>query len=91
MVLLMSITSVFAQERATKEDWKKLELILGLKLPKLVPLDFNKNLSKEIKLLGISVYKRTTPITENSVRKLIDWIISINFEEFINFDKVKNK
>ena len=70
-------------------DWKKFEKKIELKLPKLV--DFDKNLNKEVKFLGFKIFDRTEPIAENTIRKLTDWIISINHEELIKIENISSK
>ncbi len=74
-----------------KTNWNKLEAEIGLKLPKLVALDFNPNLDSHVKIFGIKTIKRNTPVTKGTIRQLIDWIISLNFENTIDIHKITNK
>ena len=69
-----------------KSDWSKLEDHIGLQIPKLIyPLN------KEVRLLGFKIFDRTEPIAENSIRKLTDWIISMNSDKLISVDNISSK
>ncbi|AUP81515.1 acyl carrier protein [Flavivirga eckloniae] len=74
-----------------KESWNLLETELRLKLPELVTLDFNPNLDSHLKFLGFRTIKRTLPVTKGTIRQLIDWTISLNFENTIDIQKITNK
>ncbi|WP_026977592.1 phosphopantetheine-binding protein [Flavobacterium tegetincola] len=74
-----------------KINWNRLEAELGLKLPELVAIDFNPNLNSHVKIFGIKTIKRNTPVTKGTVKNLIDWTISLNFEQIIDIQKIKNK
>ncbi len=74
-----------------KSNWDKIETELGLKLPELVALDFNPNLDSYVKFLGIRTIKRKKPVTKGTIRQLIDWIISLNFEQIIDINKITSK
>ena len=74
-----------------KANWNRLETEIGLKLPKLVALDFNPNLDTYVKFLGIRTIKRKTPVTKGTIRQLIDWILSLNFEQIIDIQKITDK
>jgi acyl carrier protein len=86
-----SIISEFLNGTDLDNDWKKLEKKIKLKLPELVDLDYDKNLNKEVKFLGFKIFDRTEPIAENTIRKLTDWIISINHEELIKIENISSK
>lgn len=72
-------------------DWKRLEIKLQLKIPDLVDLDLDKTLNKEVKLFGLKLYDRTEPVAENTLRKLTDWIISMNFDKLISIENISDK
>lgn len=74
-----------------KEQWCQIEKKIELKLPTLVDLDFDKKLDTHVTFLGFKIFKRTYPITEGTIRQLIDWIISLNFNEIIEIDKITSK
>lgn len=86
-----SIISELLSKIDLESDWKRLEKKIELKLPELVDLDHDKNLNKEVKFLGFKIFDRTEPIAENTIRKLTDWIISINHEELIKVDNISSK
>ncbi len=44
-----------------------------------------------MKFLGIRTIKRKTPVTNGTIRQLIDWILSLNFEQIIDIQKITNK
>ena len=74
-----------------KNKWLQLGVILGLNLPELVRLDFDRTIEKEVKLFGIRLYSRTNPVTEGTVQQLIDWIVSENYKELLPIEKLSNK
>ncbi|MBP92685.1 MAG: phosphopantetheine-binding protein [Flavobacteriaceae bacterium] len=74
-----------------KINWNRLQTELGLKLPELVAIDFNPNLNSHVKIFGIKTIKRNTPVTKGTVKNLIDWTISLNFEKTIDIQKITNK
>ncbi|WBX72846.1 phosphopantetheine-binding protein [Tenacibaculum pacificus] len=86
-----SIISEFLKGINLDSDWKNFENKIGLKLPELVDLDYDKNLNKEVKFLGFKIFDRTEPVAENTIRKLTDWIISINHEELIKIENISSK
>ncbi|QXP56612.1 phosphopantetheine-binding protein [Cellulophaga sp. HaHa_2_95] len=84
------ISELFTQLEL-KTNWKKIETELGLKLPELVALDFNPNLDCHVKILGIRTLKRTLPISKGTIRQLIDWTISLNFDAIIDIQSITDK
>ncbi|MBD0404629.1 acyl carrier protein [Flammeovirga sp. EKP202] len=72
-------------------NWKLLETEIGLKLPELTSLDISPNLDSHVKFLGIKIRKRSTPILNGTVKQLINWIVSLNYKELINLEKITNK
>jgi hypothetical protein len=72
-------------------EWTRLEEMIGLRLPELIRLDFDKNLEKDVKLFGVRLYSRTDPVTEGTIRQLIDWIISTNFEDLLSIGNLSSK
>ncbi|WP_442264826.1 phosphopantetheine-binding protein [Tenacibaculum sp. ZS6-P6] len=65
-------------------QWKDLERFLQLTLPKLVPLDFNDKLDTHVKILGLKIFKRRSPVTKGNIGQLVDWIISLNYQKIID-------
>ena len=53
-------------------------------MPELVPLDFNDKLDTHVKVLGLKIFKRKSPITKGNIGELIDWIISLNYQKIID-------
>jgi acyl carrier protein len=74
-----------------KNDWLHLRYRIGLKIPDLVDLDLDTTLNKEIRFLGFKIFSRTEPVAENTIRKFIDWIISMNYQELIDINNISNK
>ncbi len=74
-----------------KINWNRLQSELELKLPELVAIDFNPNLNSHVKIFGIKTIKRNTPVTKGTIRELIDWTISLNFEQTIDIQKITSK
>ena len=80
----------FLKDTDLSKTWQQLEKSVGLKLPNLVYLDSHKEHKRAITIFGIIIYKRVSPITENQVSKLIDWVISMNYRELINVEEVSS-
>ncbi|WP_438425454.1 phosphopantetheine-binding protein [Aquimarina macrocephali] len=74
-----------------QSDWTRLEIKIALKTPKLVDLDFNKTLNKEVRFLGFKIFDRTEPVAENTLRKFTDWVISMNSDELISIEDISSK
>ena len=74
-----------------ENDWEILETKIGLKIPKLVDLDLDKTLNKEVRFLGFKIFDRTEPVAENTLRKFTDWIISMNTDELIKIENISSK
>lgn len=74
-----------------KENWHQIETESGLKLPELVKTDFNPSLDSHVKILGFRTFKRSQPVTKGTMRQLVDWVISLNFEEIIDIEKITSK
>lgn len=78
-------------ETDLKNDWTRLGIRIGLKIPDLVDLDLDKTLNKEVRFLGFKVFDRTEPVAENTLRKFTDWIVSMNYDELISLDNISSK
>lgn len=74
-----------------QQEWLALEQDLQLDMPKLVKLDYTENLGTDIRLFGMKIYQRPKAITASNIKQLIDWIVSLNYEQFIKLDKLNNR
>ncbi|MEO2126561.1 MAG: acyl carrier protein [Christiangramia sp.] len=74
-----------------RKNWSILEKRLDLKLPDMYAFDFNPNIGSSLKFLGHRTIKRNLPITQSTIKQLIDWIISLNLEKLIDIQNIKNK
>jgi acyl carrier protein len=74
-----------------KNDWTRLGIRIGLKIPDLVDLDLDKTLNKEVKFLGFKIFDRTEPVAENTLRKFTDWIVSMNYDKLISIENISSK
>ncbi len=83
--------SELLSETDLKNNWIRLGIRIGLKIPDLVDLDLDKTLNKEVKFLGFKVFDRTEPVAENTLRKFTDWIISMNYDELISIDNITSR
>jgi len=70
------------------QEWNILEKTIKLKLPELVKMDKGKHLSRELILFGVIIRKRIEPISESFIRKLVDWVISLNYKQLIDLRKL---
>lgn len=73
------------------QEWSGLSDQLHLQLPKLVKLDIDKSKDREIKFFGQKIYERPRPITDRDVRKLIDWIVSLNYNKLIDTKRISSR
>lgn len=78
-------------ESDLKNDWTRLGIRIGLKIPDLVDLDLNKTLNKEVRFFGFKVFDRTEPVAENTLRKFTDWVISMNYDKLISIKDISSK
>lgn len=69
----------------------ELEAESNIKIPSLHKTDLDKSINPTINFFGFPIWKRAKPITQNSIRTFIDWILAINHTQFINPLKVKNR
>ncbi len=69
----------------------ELESQSKIKIPSLHKTDLDKNLPPTIDVFGYPIWKRAKPITQNSIKIFIDWILAINYANFINPLRVKNR
>ena len=74
-----------------KNDWTRLGIRIGLKIPDLVDLDLDKTLNKEVRFLGFKIFDRTEPIAENTLKKFTDWIVSMNYDQLISIENISSK
>ena len=67
-----------------QKTWMQIETFLNVKLPELSQLDFDATLGKEIKFFGPKFWTRKRPVTDGTVKDLINWTLSLNHEKFID-------
>ena len=79
------------QNHDIEHVWKKLAELTGLKFPNLVELDINRNLKREITLFGIIIKHRVSPMTDNTIHKIVDWVISLNHEVLVDPKRLSNR
>ncbi len=74
-----------------KTTWTEIEKDLKLHLPTLSDLDINPTKEKEIKILGVKVWTRKSPVTIGTIGDLVDWTLAKNYDKLIDpkalFDK----
>jgi hypothetical protein len=74
-----------------KTTWTKIEEHLKLDLPTLSDLDINPTKDKEIKILGLKVWTRKSPVTIGTIGDLVNWTLAKNYDTLIDskalFDK----
>ncbi|MBB6464145.1 acyl carrier protein [Flammeovirga kamogawensis] len=85
-----SLFELFSNKNLVR-NWKLLETEIGLILPELTSLDISPNLDLHVKFLGVKIRKRSTPILNGTVKQLINWIVSLNYKELINLEKITGK
>ena len=75
------------QDISIEVAWRRLEKNLGLRLPDLVHayrLDREKKMPKEVRFLGFRIFGKTELMTQNTIKTLIGWIISLNYQKLLN-------
>jgi hypothetical protein len=74
-----------------KATWTEIEKYLKLDLPTLSDLDINPTKEKEIKILGLKVWTRKSPVTIGTIGDLVNWTLAKNYDTLIDpkslFDK----
>ncbi len=74
-----------------KTTWTEIEQYLKLDLPTLSDLDINPTKEKEIKILGVKVWTRKSPVTIGTIGDLVNWTLAKNYDTLIDpkalFDK----
>jgi len=86
-----TVLSDLMSRKDIKKQWIRIQNSLDMELPKLVKLDLDEYNNKTVKFLGINIYERSEPLTKQNVRKLVDWIISLNHRDLINTNKFNNR
>jgi acyl carrier protein len=74
-----------------RTTWKQIETSLLVKLPELSQLDFDPALERDIRFLGLKFWTRKTPVTDGTVKKLVDWTLSLNHVTFIDPKNLCNR
>lgn len=74
-----------------KTTWTEIEKYLKLDLPTLSDLDIRPTKEKEIKILGVKVWTRKSPVTIGTIGDLVNWTLAKNYDTLIDpkalFDK----
>jgi len=74
-----------------KTAWTELEKYLKLGLPTLSDLDINPTKEKEIKIFGVKVWARKSPVKIGTIGDLVNWTLAKNYDTLIDpkrlFDK----
>ena len=63
-----------------KTTWTEIEKHLKLDLPTLSDLDLNPTKEKEIKILGVKVWTRKSPVTIGTIGDLVNWTLAKNYD-----------
>lgn len=69
---------------ALKDFWKALSTNLNLELPPLSTLDTDPHKNRNIKFLGVDLWRRNNPTTAITVGELINSTIAINHKKLID-------
>jgi acyl carrier protein len=67
-----------------KATWRDIEERLAIKLPELSESDLDRGKNRTLKFVGLKFGTRTTPVTDGTIRDLVNWTLSLNHEKFIN-------
>ncbi len=81
----------FLDQNSIKEDWSQLSKETRFKLPELVRLDHDQHASENVKFMGIKVYGRKKPLTQSTLKNLVDWVIALNYKELVNIHEISNR
>lgn len=74
-----------------KTYWTEMEKELKLRLPPLSGLDVDPNREKEQKILGFKIWTRSAPVTTGTIGDLVNWTLSVNFDDLIHRDSLFDK
>jgi hypothetical protein len=74
--------------------WDKMQEYIELEIPKLSNTDLIENYHpKSVRFFGITIdtsFKKQPILKDKTVKNLVDWIISINYQSLINPQKISN-
>ena len=74
-----------------KTTWTEIEKYLQLDLPTLSDLDLYPTKEKDVKILGVKVWTRKSPVTIGTIADLVNWTLAQNYNTLIDpkflFDK----
>jgi acyl carrier protein len=71
--------------------WNNIQKHLQLELPALAERDFDPLIQKDIKILGFKVYTRGEPVTEGSVKDLVNWTLALNHKKLMDVKNLCSK
>ena len=70
--------------------WRSIEQDFNLRLPELA--SFNLNPEKvNVKILGVTIFRKRKTLTSGTMRDLVQWILALNHEKFINVNNLCSK
>jgi hypothetical protein len=74
-----------------KETWADIERYLELDLPELSELDFDPEREKGVKIFGVKLGTKKSPVTIGTLGDLVHWALAKNHEKLIDPLRLFNK
>lgn len=71
--------------------WNNIQQDLQLELPALAERDIDPQIQKEVKFLGFKVYTRGEPVTDGSVKDLVNWTMALNHKKLMDVKNLCSK
>jgi acyl carrier protein len=68
--------------------WRELARNLQLEIPGLNKQDYSDNEIKDIKYLGITLYKTKPAYLESNFRRFVECVGALNYKRFVDFDRI---
>lgn len=70
--------------------WRSIEQDFNLRLPELTSFDLNPE-KVNMKILGVTIFRRGKTLTSGTMRDLIQWILALNHAKFIDVNNLCSK
>ncbi len=74
-----------------EQTWEQIATKLKLKMPRLNKQDLSDSEIRDVKILGIRLYKPKPAFLESDFKRLVECVGALNYDKFVDFDKITSK
>lgn len=71
-----------------EQTWERIASNLKLKIPKLNKQDLSDSEFKDVKVLGVRLYKAKPAFLESDFKRLVECVGGLNYKTFVDFDHI---